>query len=53
MKKHAPYYLHSVPVQEPEEPDDEAPLPVDPDEGLIPAMIPDDPEYDRVVEPLD
>lgn len=53
MRHRAPQFLHSVPVQDPQDPDDGAPLPVEPDEGPIPAMIPDDPEYDRVVEPMD
>ncbi len=53
MPSRTPRHLHRSPAQDPEEPDDETPLPVDPDEGLIPAMIPDDPEYDRVVEPQD
>ncbi len=53
MRNRAPQFLHSVPVQDPQDPDDGAPLPVEPDEGPIPAMIPDDPEYDRVVEPMD
>jgi len=28
-------------------------LPVEPDEGLVPAAIPDDPEQQRVVQPAD
>ena len=27
-------------------------LPLDSDEGLVPALIPDDPEHERVVDPL-
>ena len=26
-------------------------LPVEPDEGLVPAVIPDDPEHDRLIDP--
>ena len=26
-------------------------LPVEPDEGPVPALIPDDPEHDRVIDP--
>ena len=37
---------HDVPAErEPPE------LPVEPDEGLIPPVIPDDPEHDRVIDP--
>ncbi len=53
MRNRAPQFLRSVPVQDPPDPDDGAPLSVEPDEGPIPAMIPDDPEYARVVEPMD
>ena len=27
------------------------PLPVGPEQGLVPAVIPDDPEHDRLVDP--
>lgn len=27
-------------------------LPIDPDEGPVPANIPDDPEHERVVDPV-
>ena len=53
MRNKTPRHAHSTPVEVPEDPDDDGALPVDPDEGLVPAMIPDDPEYDRVVEPQD
>lgn len=43
---------HRRPIDDPEEPDG-APMPVEPDEGPIPAMIPDDPEHDRVIDPED
>ncbi len=34
-------------------PDEPAPdsLPVEPDQGAVPAAIPDDPEHDRVIDP--
>lgn len=41
---------HRTPVREPDE-FEGAPLPVEPDEGLVPAMIPDDPEHDRLIDP--
>jgi hypothetical protein len=36
-----------------QEPDDFEPslLPVDPDQGPVPALIPTDPEHDRMVDP--
>jgi hypothetical protein len=43
-KSHRPH--HDVP-EEREPPE----LPVEPDEGLIPPMIPDDPEHDRLIDP--
>ena len=43
---------HRTPIDEPEEPDG-APIPVQQEEGLVPAMIPDDPEHDRVIDPED
>ena len=43
---------HRIPIGEPDEPDG-VPLPVEPDEGPVPDMIPDDPEHDRVVDLAD
>jgi hypothetical protein len=43
-KSHRP--THDVP-EEREPPE----LPVEPDEGLIPPVIPDDPERERIVDP--
>jgi hypothetical protein len=37
---------HDVP-EEREQPE----LPVEPDEGLIPPVIPDDPEHERLIDP--
>ncbi len=53
MRSNLPRDLHSVPVLDPLEPDDEGPTFVDPDEGPIQALIQDDPEYDRIVSPND
>ncbi len=46
---------HRSPRPPSDEPDDFEPgsLPVEPDQGPVPADIPQDPEYDRVVEPED
>jgi hypothetical protein len=43
-KPHRPH--HNLP-EEREPPD----LPVEPDEGLVPPLIPDDPEHDRLIDP--
>ena len=48
----APHKPHRIPIGEPD--DEEAlSLPVEPEEGPVPDMIPDDPEHDRVVDPED
>ena len=52
MRLSAQRKSHRSPIEEPEDPDG-APMPVEPDEGPIPAMIPDDPEHDRVIDPED
>ena len=41
---------HRTPMDDAEE-TEVAPLPVEPDEGLVMPMIPDDPEHDRVIDP--
>ena len=43
---------HRTPVREPDE-DDGVPMPIEPDEGPVPARIPDDSEHDRVIDPED
>ena len=45
-----PHKRHGDPI---ETPDDGAPdrLPVEPDEGLVPPVIPEDEEHDRMVDP--
>lgn len=50
MLTDTPRNLDRLPL---EELDDMEPglAPVDPDEGLVPPMIPEDPEHDRVVDP--
>ncbi len=52
MRLSAQRKSHRSPIEEPEDPDG-APMPVEPDEGPVPAMIPDDPEHDRVIDPED
>lgn len=50
MLPHAPHKPHRTPVRDP---DDLEPgmFPVDPDQGPVPANIPQDPEHDRVIDP--
>ena len=43
---HKPHPIHDVP----DEPGPDS-MPVEPDEGPVPAAIPDDPEDERVIEP--
>ena len=43
---------HGIPIGRPDE-EDGSPLPVEPDEGPVPDMIPDDPEHERVIDPAD
>lgn len=52
MPRPSPHKSHRTPIGEPEE-QDGAPMPVEPDEGPVPANIPDDPEHDRVIDPED
>lgn len=46
---HKPYQ----PVQDVPDELEPGALPVGPDEGPVPALIPDDPEHDRMVDPED
>ena len=49
-----PHRPHHQPARTPAHtPDDEVPglLPVEPDQGLVPPAIPDDPEHERSVDP--
>ena len=52
MATHAPHKPHHHPGHV-QDPDDFEPslLPVDPDQGPVPALIPSDPEHDRMVDP--
>jgi hypothetical protein len=50
MPSHKPRKLHRTHAEEPIEPEPGS-LPVDPDEGPVPPIIPGDPEHDRVVDP--
>lgn len=53
MRINLPRDLHSVPVLDPQEFEDDGPTFSDSDEGSIQALIPDDPEYDRIFSPYD
>lgn len=46
-------HLHRPYQPTPDVPDEIEPgaLPVQPDQGPVPALIPDDPEHDRVIDP--
>ena len=47
----APHKYRGSKVDDAQEQSDPAMLPVEPDQGLVPPAIPDDPEHDRVVDP--
>jgi len=44
---HKPHPSHDVAADDPEP----GMLPVDPDQGPVPPVIPADPEHDRVIDP--
>ena len=46
-KPHKPQPTHDVDIDDPEP----GMLPVDPDDGATPPMIPEDPEHDRILDP--
>jgi hypothetical protein len=46
-KSHKPHPNHDVDIEDPEP----GMLPIDPDDGATPPIIPEDPEHDRVVDP--
>ncbi len=50
MLTQSPRKPHDTPTNEPDD-SDPSHLPVEPDEGPVPANIPDDPEGDRMVDP--
>jgi hypothetical protein len=52
MVRPALHKPHRIPIGDPDE-EGGLPLPVEPDEGPVPDMIPDYPEHDRVVDPED
>ena len=50
MKIPAPHKPHRINIDDLDEPEPGL-LPVEPDEGPVPPLIPDDPEHDRVIDP--
>lgn len=50
MPIHTPRKPHRHHGEESDDPEPGA-LPVDPDQGPVPPIVPDDPEHDRVVDP--
>jgi hypothetical protein len=47
----APHKHRGSRVDDAQEQSDPGMLPVEPDQGLVPPAIPDDPEHDRMVDP--
>lgn len=50
MHTHLPRKPHRNRAEDNEDPEP-GQLPVEPDQGPVPPIIPDDPEHDRVVDP--
>ena len=50
MTIHRPHKTHRSQRDDPDDPDPGL-MPVEPDQGLVPTHIPDDPEHDRLVDP--
>jgi hypothetical protein len=50
MLSHSSHKPHRTHANEPDDPEPGS-LPVDPDQGPVPPIIPGDPEHDRVVDP--
>ncbi len=49
----SPHKPQRIDVDDIDDVDDEVPgqMPIEPDHGLVPPLIPDDPEHDRMVDP--
>ncbi len=50
MMSHAPHKPHHRDAEEGDDPEPGS-MPVDPDQGPVPPVIPGDPEHDLVVDP--
>lgn len=50
---HTQYHPHDVPTPEPDDDDDLEPTADDRHDGLVPPVISDDPEHDRLIDPQD
>jgi hypothetical protein len=51
MPNHTPHKNHRTPAEDAENDPEPGMLPVEPDQGPVPAVIPADPEHDRVIDP--
>ena len=51
MANRTPHKPHRTPAEEAEVDPEPGMLPVEPDQGMVPSAIPDDPEHDRLVDP--
>jgi hypothetical protein len=50
MSMHPPRHAHRPHDVEPDDPEPGS-MPVEPDQGPVPPIIPEDPEHDRIVDP--
>ena len=51
MANRTPHKPHRTPAEDAEDDPEPGMLPVEPDQGQVPAAIPADPEHDRLVDP--
>lgn len=51
MANRTPHKPHRTHAEEAEVDPEPGMLPVEPDQGMVPSAIPDDPEHDRLVDP--
>ena len=47
----APHKPHRIDIEDLDEEEGPGQLPIEPDHGLVPPLIPDDAEHDRIVDP--
>lgn len=51
MPNHTPHKPHRTPAELAEDDPEPGMLPVEPDQGPVPPVIPLDPEHDRTIDP--
>ena len=51
MSLPSPHKPHRVDVDDLDMDEEPGHMPIEPDKGLVPPLIPDDPEHERVIDP--